>query len=97
MTPRGTKDPEYPLDISKWGKRRDKRNLISEWQSMKKGKVTDLFIRKYPRFIATASGESKSCRMLKYQKNNLTLDLTRFLLKRIVWFVVQARDTHYCQ
>lgn len=39
MTPLGTKDPEYPLDLTKWGKRRDKRNLIDEWQSMKTGKV----------------------------------------------------------
>lgn len=41
MSPVGTKDPEYPRDLSKWGKRRDKRNLIDEWQSMKSGKVTD--------------------------------------------------------
>lgn len=41
MTPVGTKDPEYPKDLTKWGKRRDKRNLIDEWQSMKTGKVTD--------------------------------------------------------
>lgn len=41
MTPSGTKDPEYPLDLLKWGKRRDKRNLIDEWKRMKTGKVTD--------------------------------------------------------
>lgn len=41
MTPVGTKDPEYPRDLTTWGKRRDKRNLIDEWQSMKTGKVTD--------------------------------------------------------
>lgn len=58
MTPRGTKDPEYPLDLSKWGKRRDKRNLISEWQSMKKGKVADLFIRKYLKIVNFASYET---------------------------------------
>uniref|UniRef100_A0A667ZZM1 Alkaline phosphatase n=1 Tax=Myripristis murdjan TaxID=586833 RepID=A0A667ZZM1_9TELE len=39
MTPQGTKDPEYPLDFSSRGKRQDGRNLISEWQSMKIGKV----------------------------------------------------------
>ncbi|MED6271148.1 hypothetical protein CHARACLAT_017333, partial [Characodon lateralis] len=39
MTPRGTKDPEYPGDIFSWGTRRDGRNLIQEWQSMKTGKV----------------------------------------------------------
>ncbi|XP_061574775.1 alkaline phosphatase, tissue-nonspecific isozyme [Cololabis saira] len=39
MTPRGTKDPEYRMDFSAWGKRRDGRNLIQEWQSMKVGKV----------------------------------------------------------
>ncbi|KAK5606527.1 hypothetical protein CRENBAI_019482 [Crenichthys baileyi] len=39
MTPRGTKDPEYPGKISSWGTRRDGRNLIQEWQSMKAGKV----------------------------------------------------------
>uniref|UniRef100_A0A3Q3AU42 Alkaline phosphatase n=1 Tax=Kryptolebias marmoratus TaxID=37003 RepID=A0A3Q3AU42_KRYMA len=39
MTPRGTKDPEYPWDFSSRGKRRDGRNLIQEWQSMKTGKV----------------------------------------------------------
>uniref|UniRef100_A0A3Q3AUF9 Alkaline phosphatase n=1 Tax=Kryptolebias marmoratus TaxID=37003 RepID=A0A3Q3AUF9_KRYMA len=43
MTPRGTKDPEYPWDFSSRGKRRDGRNLIQEWQSMKTGKVTPLF------------------------------------------------------
>ncbi|XP_061537667.1 alkaline phosphatase, tissue-nonspecific isozyme [Phycodurus eques] len=39
MTPRGTKDPEYPRDYSSRGKRQDKRNLISEWQNQKIGKV----------------------------------------------------------
>nr|XP_019950508.1 PREDICTED: alkaline phosphatase-like [Paralichthys olivaceus] len=39
MTPRGTKDPEYPIDFSSRGKRKDGRNLINEWQSMKTGKV----------------------------------------------------------
>ncbi|KAM3875275.1 alkaline phosphatase, tissue-nonspecific isozyme [Diretmus argenteus] len=39
MTPKGTKDPEYPRDFSSRGKRLDGRNLINEWQSMKKGKV----------------------------------------------------------
>lgn len=41
MTPRGTKDPEYPWDYTSRGKRKDGRNLINEWQSMKTGKVTD--------------------------------------------------------
>lgn len=40
MTPRGTKDPEYPLDFSSRGKRKDGRNLIDEWKVLKKGKVT---------------------------------------------------------
>ncbi|XP_038129042.1 alkaline phosphatase, tissue-nonspecific isozyme isoform X2 [Cyprinodon tularosa] len=39
MTPRFTKDPEYPSDLSAWGTRKDGRNLIQEWQSMKTGKV----------------------------------------------------------
>lgn len=39
MTPEGTQDPEYPLDSSSWGARRDGQNLIKEWQSMKTGKV----------------------------------------------------------
>ncbi|XP_072247883.1 alkaline phosphatase, tissue-nonspecific isozyme [Leuresthes tenuis] len=39
MTPRGTKDPEYPTDFSSLGKRKDGRNLIQEWKSMKTGKV----------------------------------------------------------
>ncbi|XP_061683266.1 alkaline phosphatase, tissue-nonspecific isozyme [Syngnathoides biaculeatus] len=39
MTPRGTRDPEYPRDYSSRGKRQDKRNLISEWQNQKIGKV----------------------------------------------------------
>ncbi|KAJ4936067.1 hypothetical protein JOQ06_017591 [Pogonophryne albipinna] len=39
MTPRGTKDPEYPADFSSRGKRKDGRNLIDEWQKMKIGKV----------------------------------------------------------
>uniref|UniRef100_A0A8P4KKG2 Alkaline phosphatase n=1 Tax=Dicentrarchus labrax TaxID=13489 RepID=A0A8P4KKG2_DICLA len=39
MTPKGTKDPEYPRDYSSRGKRKDGRNLINEWQSMKIGKV----------------------------------------------------------
>ena len=43
MTPKGTKDPEYPLDYASRGKRQDGRNLINEWQKMKMGKVTLLF------------------------------------------------------
>lgn len=43
MTPQGTKDPEYPLDYFSRGLRKDKRNLISEWESMKIGKVTILY------------------------------------------------------
>ncbi|XP_070826759.1 alkaline phosphatase, tissue-nonspecific isozyme [Chaetodon trifascialis] len=39
MTPRGTKDPEYPFDLGSRGKRKDGRNLITEWQNMKVGKV----------------------------------------------------------
>ncbi|XP_068601826.1 alkaline phosphatase, tissue-nonspecific isozyme [Brachionichthys hirsutus] len=39
MTPRGTKDPEYPRDYSSRGKRKDGRDLIKEWQNMKIGKV----------------------------------------------------------
>ncbi|XP_056139353.1 alkaline phosphatase, tissue-nonspecific isozyme [Lampris incognitus] len=39
MTPKGTRDPEYPRDFSSRGKREDGRNLIKEWQSMKAGKV----------------------------------------------------------
>lgn len=40
MTPKGTPDPEYPADAKAAGMRRDGRNLISEWQQMKVGKVT---------------------------------------------------------
>uniref|UniRef100_A0AAQ4NSZ5 Alkaline phosphatase n=1 Tax=Gasterosteus aculeatus aculeatus TaxID=481459 RepID=A0AAQ4NSZ5_GASAC len=39
MTPWGVKDPEYPKDYASRGKRRDGRNLIDEWQSLKTGKV----------------------------------------------------------
>lgn len=39
MTPRGTKDPEYPWDIMSRGRRKDGRDLTKEWQSMKAGKV----------------------------------------------------------
>uniref|UniRef100_A0A3B4A6W3 Alkaline phosphatase n=1 Tax=Periophthalmus magnuspinnatus TaxID=409849 RepID=A0A3B4A6W3_9GOBI len=39
MTPRGTKDPEYPWDFLSRGKRQDGRNLIDEWQQKKIGKV----------------------------------------------------------
>ncbi|XP_055003832.1 alkaline phosphatase-like [Boleophthalmus pectinirostris] len=39
MTPRGTKDPEYPWDILSRGKRQDGRNLIDEWKEKKLGKV----------------------------------------------------------
>ncbi|XP_029026511.1 alkaline phosphatase, tissue-nonspecific isozyme [Betta splendens] len=39
MTPTGTRDPEYPKDLFSWGKRKDKRNLIEEWQRLKSGKV----------------------------------------------------------
>ncbi|CAL1571223.1 unnamed protein product [Knipowitschia caucasica] len=39
MTPRGTKDPEYPRDFTSRGKRQDGRNIIDEWQRMKMGKV----------------------------------------------------------
>uniref|UniRef100_A0A7N6C1X7 Alkaline phosphatase n=1 Tax=Anabas testudineus TaxID=64144 RepID=A0A7N6C1X7_ANATE len=44
MTPTGTKDPEYPRDLSSWGKRKDKRNLIEEWQSLKTGKVKSHYV-----------------------------------------------------
>lgn len=39
MTPRGTKDPEYPWDLFSRGKRRDGRDLTKDWLSMKAGKV----------------------------------------------------------
>ncbi|XP_026189126.1 alkaline phosphatase, tissue-nonspecific isozyme [Mastacembelus armatus] len=39
MTPKGTKDPEYPRDFFSRGKRKDGRNLIDEWKIMKTGKV----------------------------------------------------------
>ncbi|XP_046891984.1 alkaline phosphatase, tissue-nonspecific isozyme [Hypomesus transpacificus] len=39
MTPKGTVDPEYPSDLASRGKREDGRDLISEWQHMKLGKV----------------------------------------------------------
>ncbi|XP_075998683.1 alkaline phosphatase, tissue-nonspecific isozyme [Genypterus blacodes] len=39
MTPKGTRDPEYPRDFSSRGKRSDGRNLINEWQKSKVGKV----------------------------------------------------------
>ncbi|XP_023677268.2 alkaline phosphatase, tissue-nonspecific isozyme isoform X2 [Paramormyrops kingsleyae] len=39
MTPKGTLDPEYPADAKAAGMRGDGRNLISEWQQMKVGKV----------------------------------------------------------
>ncbi|KAG7272919.1 hypothetical protein CRUP_002499 [Coryphaenoides rupestris] len=39
MTPRGTRDPEYPRDYTSRGKRKDGRDLIQEWQSMKANKV----------------------------------------------------------
>ncbi|XP_022077995.2 alkaline phosphatase, tissue-nonspecific isozyme [Acanthochromis polyacanthus] len=39
MTPQGTKDPEYPRDYASRGNRKDGRNLITEWQNSKIGKV----------------------------------------------------------
>lgn len=39
MTPRSTKDPEYPWDLTSRGKRRDGRDLITEWQNRKAKKV----------------------------------------------------------
>ncbi|XP_067307996.1 alkaline phosphatase, tissue-nonspecific isozyme [Pseudorasbora parva] len=39
MTPKGFPDPEYPADLSAQGQRKDNRNLIDEWLSMKEGKV----------------------------------------------------------
>ncbi|RXN16885.1 alkaline phosphatase-like protein [Labeo rohita] len=39
MTPKGFPDPEYPTDLSAQGQRKDNRNLIDEWLSMKEGKV----------------------------------------------------------
>ncbi|KAL0973364.1 hypothetical protein UPYG_G00202480 [Umbra pygmaea] len=39
MTPKGTRDPEYPQDLASRGKRVDGRDLITEWQKMKVGKV----------------------------------------------------------
>ncbi len=42
MTPKGFPDPEYPADLSAQGQRKDNRNLINEWLSMKEGKVEHL-------------------------------------------------------
>ena len=39
MTPKGTRDPEYPSDLGAQGQRSDQRNLINEWLKMKEGKV----------------------------------------------------------
>ncbi|XP_028980614.2 alkaline phosphatase, tissue-nonspecific isozyme isoform X2 [Esox lucius] len=39
MTPKGTRDPEYPRDLASRGKRGDGRDLISDWRKMKVGKV----------------------------------------------------------
>ncbi|KAG9348166.1 hypothetical protein JZ751_001901 [Albula glossodonta] len=39
MTPKGTRDPEYPSDPAANGQRTDGRNLILEWLKMKEGKV----------------------------------------------------------
>ncbi|XP_042564588.1 alkaline phosphatase, tissue-nonspecific isozyme isoform X2 [Clupea harengus] len=39
MTPKGTRDPEYPSDLGAQGQRSDERNLINEWLKMKEGKV----------------------------------------------------------
>uniref|UniRef100_A0A672MVC6 Alkaline phosphatase n=1 Tax=Sinocyclocheilus grahami TaxID=75366 RepID=A0A672MVC6_SINGR len=38
MTPKGFPDPEYPTDLSAQGQRKDNRNLVNEWLSMKEGK-----------------------------------------------------------
>ncbi|KAG8581678.1 hypothetical protein GDO81_007751 [Engystomops pustulosus] len=37
MTPKGTKDPEYPNDLLQNGLREDNRNLITEWLDKYKG------------------------------------------------------------
>ncbi|XP_058890236.1 alkaline phosphatase, tissue-nonspecific isozyme [Acipenser ruthenus] len=39
MTPKGTKDPEYPTDVASQGIRGDGMDLIKEWQKRKPGKV----------------------------------------------------------
>uniref|UniRef100_A0A672MR66 Alkaline phosphatase n=1 Tax=Sinocyclocheilus grahami TaxID=75366 RepID=A0A672MR66_SINGR len=41
MTPKGFPDPEYPTDLSAQGQRKDNRNLVNEWLSMKEGKVRE--------------------------------------------------------
>ena len=33
MFPEGTPDPEYPNDVNQTGVRKDKRNLVQEWQA----------------------------------------------------------------
>ena len=33
MFPEGTPDPEYPYDVNQTGVRKDKRNLVQEWQA----------------------------------------------------------------
>uniref|UniRef100_A0A3Q3W0S7 Alkaline phosphatase n=1 Tax=Mola mola TaxID=94237 RepID=A0A3Q3W0S7_MOLML len=53
MTPRGTKDPEYPWDYSSRGQRKDGRNLIDEWQKMKAGKNAALIHLRCP-FLSAA-------------------------------------------
>ncbi|CAN0236102.1 unnamed protein product [Rangifer tarandus platyrhynchus] len=37
MFPEGTPDPEYPYDVSQTGVRKDKRNLVQEWQAKHQG------------------------------------------------------------
>ncbi|XP_051778692.1 alkaline phosphatase, tissue-nonspecific isozyme [Erpetoichthys calabaricus] len=39
MTPRGTRDPEYPNDLKSRGKRDDKLDLIAEWQMRRAGQA----------------------------------------------------------
>ena len=33
MFPEGTPDPEYPYNVRQNGVRKDKRNLVQEWQA----------------------------------------------------------------
>ncbi|KAI4588168.1 hypothetical protein MJG53_002576 [Ovis ammon polii x Ovis aries] len=37
MFPEGTPDPEYPNDVNQTGVRKDKRNLVQEWQAKHQG------------------------------------------------------------